>query len=320
MDHLSDLPERQPTATPAADLDGRGADRPAATSSPEQGRRPDGAQLERPSPQQPPRPGMRVIAHALGKGGSAKTSGVLTCGAALGSLGFRVLAVDLDPQGMLGANLGGVTVSADSSVGAALGTDLSFADIKVPHVQPGVDLIGAHRGALDAAAVRMSAEPIDGLHWLHDELAALADAYDYCLVDTPPGLGNLTRSALVAADTLLVPLPPEPLAYLGLADLLDVAAKVANRQNPDLRLLGLVLQMYDPRLLVTRSLLEQIEQDGLPVLHTTIPRSTRVPDASGMGLPVTVAFPDSAVAQAYVSLARELAELLPVHASTTTPS
>lgn len=268
-------------------------------------------QLARPQPLRAARPGMRIVVSSLAKGGASKSTTVLTLAEVLGRRGYRVLAVDLDPQGMLGANLAGVTVGSSGSVGAALGTDLTLGEVLVRQVTPGVDLAGAQRSSLEAARVRMQADQVEGLHWLSDELAALRMEYDYCLIDTPPGLDTLSRAALVAADSLLVPLPVEPLAYLGLADLLGVARKVAERQNPDLRLVGILRQFYDPRLLVTRSLLEQLVSDGLPVLRTTVPRSTRVPDASGMGMAVTAAFPDAPVAKAYEALADELVELVP---------
>jgi chromosome partitioning protein len=237
------------------------------------------------------------------KGGVGKTTTVVNLGAYLGAAGAKVLLVDCDPQGNTtgGLGLGSETcglydVLADGvpATHAIVHTATAGVDL-LPST---VELSGAEVGLLDddrpTARLRHALE--EARSW-----------YDYILLDCPPSLGLLTLNALVAADAVLVPVQCEYLALEGLARLMGTLERVRAEANPTLRILGLVMTMYDGRTMLSHQVTAEVRRH-YPSLtfETVIPRNVRLSEAPSFGQAILEYDPSSRGAQAYQSLAREV--------------
>ncbi len=248
----------------------------------------------------------RVIAMCNQKGGVGKTTTTINLGAALAELGRRVLLVDFDPQGSLSVGLGLSPHEIDLSVYDLLMTrDVGVADVLVATDVPGLDLIPSNID-LSAAEVQLVNE-VAREHTLARVLRPALAAYDVVLIDCQPSLGLLTINALTAADGVLVPLECEYFALRGVALLKDTIDKVSERLNPDLRIDGLLGTMYDGRTLHAREVLQTLVDGwGDTVFHTVIRRTVKFSDSTVAGEPILSYASDSAGAQAYRQLAKEV--------------
>jgi chromosome partitioning protein len=245
----------------------------------------------------------RIVAVANQKGGVAKTTSVVSLGAAFADAGLGVLLVDLDAQACLTFSLGVDPEEVEHSVADVLldGVDAATASRELRprlHLLPAtVDLSGVEAMLLPAAD-RESA--------LKTALAGVRAGYDVVLLDCTPSLGLLTINALTAADEVVVPVQCEMLSHRGVGQLLDTVADVRRLLNPDLRVRGLLPTMYDARVAHSRAVLADLgDRYGLPVL-TPVPRSVRFSEAAGAGASVLETAGRSAGAVAYRAVAREL--------------
>ena len=246
----------------------------------------------------------RTVAVANQKGGVAKTTSVISLGAALAEHGLRVLLVDLDAQSCLTFSLGVDSDEVGVSVADVL---LGEADIATATVRLGrdagtaVDLIPA---TIDLAGVEAMLLPLDHRERvLRDALEPLREAYDVVLLDCSPSLGLLTINALAAADEVIVPLQCEMLSHRGVGQLLDTVADVQRLLNDRLLVRGLLPTMFDRRTAHARAVLADVgDRYGLPVLPP-IPRSVRFAEAAGMGGSILRTAHRSAGAQAYRDVA-----------------
>lgn len=257
----------------------------------------------------PTRPkGPRIIAVVNQKGGVGKTTTTINLGAALVESGFRVLLVDIDPQGNASTGLGIDRDRRNLTTYDLLLDDASIQDV----VQStGIDglWIAPATTDLSSADIEMVANEKRN-HLLHDALrqTAIDDfCFDYVLIDCPPSLSLLTVNALVAAHSVLVPLQSEFYALEGLSQLLQTIREVRQSVNQSLRIEGIVLTMYDRR----NNLSRQVEADarenlGDLVFKTVIPRNVRVSEAPSYALPVLEYDSTSKGSQAYRSLANEV--------------
>jgi len=251
----------------------------------------------------------RVVAVANQKGGVGKTTTALNLAASLAATGQRVLLVDTDPQGNLtsGVNLKG-QAAAGGTVYNALTQVEPLTDAR-PFIlatrTPRLEIIPADR-SLTGAEIEMV--PLDRREErLRMLLATVRDQYDYVFIDSPPSLGLLTLNALVAADTVLIPLHCEYYALEGLADLWGTIRRVRGALNPSLDIEGVLFTMFDERTNLGQQVAREVRaffKDK--VFRTTIPRNVRLGEAPSHGLPVIEYDPKSRGSEAYVALAKEV--------------
>ena len=253
-------------------------------------------------------PGPRIIAVANQKGGVGKTTTTINLGAALAEQGCRVLVVDLDPQGNASTGLGIETGNREFTTYDLILGDAELSEVVQQTETGNVMIVPANVDLSSADMELISNEKRSFL--LHDALRQRAiDDYhfDFVLIDCPPSLNLLTVNAMVAAHSVLVPLQSEFFALEGLSQLMLTIREVRQSANPNLRIEGVVLTMYDGR----NRLSQQVEADardnlGELVFQTIIPRNVRVSEAPSFAMPVLSYESESKGAQAYRPLAREL--------------
>lgn len=251
------------------------------------------------------RPLPRVFAVANQKGGVGKTTTTVNLGAALADLGFRVLVMDLDPQGNTTTGLGIEARNFDNSVYDVLLHDVPLEDtieptsIKNLFVAPAtIDLAGAEIELVPAFSRELR---------LRRAVEELGDDFAYVLIDCPPSLGLITINGLAAASEVLVPIQCEYYALEGLGQLLRNVELVRANLNPMLAVSMIVLTMYDARTKLADQVVREVRQHfGPAVAHTVIPRSVRISEAPSFGQPVTLHDPSSRGAIAYRELAKEV--------------
>lgn len=253
----------------------------------------------------------RIIAVANQKGGVGKTTTTINLGAALAELGFNVLLVDLDPQGNATTGLGIEKDTGKLSTYDLLLNDAPLLDLVE---QSTVEGLWIAPGTTDLSSADIELVAIEKRNYLlrdalrNPEVARMR--LDYILIDCPPSLSMLTVNAMVAADSVLVPLQCEFYALEGLSQLLLTIRQIRASANPALRIEGVVMTMFDAR----NNLSRQVDSDardnlGELVFKTVIPRNVRLSEAPSYALPVLQYDGASTGSAAYRALARELALL-----------
>ncbi len=251
-----------------------------------------------------PRPTPRTIAVANQKGGVGKTTTAISLGAALADLGYRVLLVDLDPQGNATTGLGINNRALQVTI-----YDVLLRQEKLDNcIEPtAVRNLFVAPSTLDLAGAEIELVPEMGREQrLSKALASLADQYDYVLIDCPPTLGLLTVNAMVAAREVLVPIQCEYYALEGIEQLQRSIDRVATHLNPELSISAIVCVMYAKTKLADDVVRVVRGRFGDLVCKAVVPRSVRVAEAPSYGKPITVFDPSSAPAEAYRRVAEEV--------------
>jgi chromosome partitioning protein len=244
----------------------------------------------------------RVIALANQKGGVAKTTTTLNLGVAFGEMGYRVLLVDLDPQGNLTMSQGLNPDVIERSMFDVLVHKVPISEV-IEHRE--VDLAVA---SIDLAGAELALSSLIGRERsLEKALVEVRNAYDFVLIDTPPSLGLLTINAFVAATGVIVPVQCEYLSLRGLVQLENTLAMVRENLNPNVGVEGIVATMFDGRTLHSREAIEILEENfGELVYRTRIRKTVRYAEAPVKGSSVLKYDPTGAAAEAYRELAREI--------------
>lgn len=251
------------------------------------------------------RPLPRTIAMANQKGGVGKTTSAINLSASLADMGYRVLVIDLDPQGNATTGLGINARNLRYSVYDVLMRDAPMEDcveatsIRNLFIVPTtIDLAGAEIELVPAFSRELK---------LKRAIARVIDDFDFVIIDCPPSLGLLTINALAAATEIVVPIQCEYFALEGLGQLLRNVNLVQANLNPQLEISAIILTMYDARTKLSDQVMREIRSHfGERVCKNIVPRSVRLSEAPSFGQPITVFDPTSRGAIAYRELAKEI--------------
>ena len=247
----------------------------------------------------------RVLAIANQKGGVGKTTTAVNLGAALASLDYRVLVVDLDPQGNASTGLGLNPRNMASSMYDVILHDLPLEDCAEPSAVRNLFVAPA---SLDLAGAEIELVPAFSRELrLKKAIEEVLDDYDFVVIDCPPSLGLLTVNGLAAATEVVVPIQCEYYALEGLGQLLRNVALVQKNLNPKLEVSALVCVMYDARTKLSDQVVQEVRDHfGDKVCRTVIPRTVRLSEAPSYGQPIITFDPSSRGAIAYRELAKEV--------------
>lgn len=249
----------------------------------------------------------KIFCVANQKGGVGKTTTAVNLAAGLAQIGQRVLLVDLDPQGnaTMGAGINKATLKA--SIYEVL---VGMSDVKsaCQTSETGkFDVLPANRELAGAEVELVEIENRETR--LKSALAEVDNDYDFILIDCPPALSMLTLNGLCAAHGVIIPMQCEYYALEGLSDLVNTIKKVHAKLNPDLKIIGLLRVMFDPRMTLSQQVSAQLEQHfGDKVFQTIIPRNVRLAEAPSYGMPGVNFDQASKGAQAYIAFGAEMVE------------
>lgn len=249
----------------------------------------------------------RVIAVANQKGGVGKTTTAINLAASLAASEFRILLIDMDPQGNCTTGLG-----IEKRPGMATTYETLMGRIPLAEALTETEFDGLLLSPADQNLVAANLELVDQPNresQLRQALAPYRDQYDYTIIDCPPALDLLTLNSLVAADTVLVPIQCEFFALEGISQLLDTVDRLRGSFQPGLRIEGILLTMYDDRTNLTRQVASDLKEFFADqVFETVIPRSVRLAEAPSYGKPIISYDPRSRGAESYIKLAKEIVQ------------
>jgi chromosome partitioning protein len=254
----------------------------------------------------------KIFCVANQKGGVGKTTTTVNLAAGLAKIGQRVLMIDLDPQGNATMGSGVDKRTLELTIYDVLLENASIAEARVKSEKLiaggcSYDILGANRDLAGAEVELVDVERREKR--IKTAIAAVADEYDFVLIDCPPSLSMLTLNGLCCANGVIVPMQCEYFALEGLTDLVNTIKQVHANLNPDLQIIGLLRVMFDPRITLQQQVSEQLKSHfGSKVFNTVIPRNVRLAEAPSYGLPGVVFDSSARGSQAFVEFAAEMVE------------
>ncbi len=247
----------------------------------------------------------RIIAIANQKGGVGKTTTAINLSSCLAEAGERVLTIDLDPQGNATSGLGLEKGELEETVYEMMLGDCELEECLQSEVQENLDVLPSDSNLSGAEIELLDVERKE--YVLKQHLEKVKDQYDFILIDCPPSLSLLTINALVAADTVLVPIQCEYYALEGLSQVLRTVGLVRKKMNPSLELEGVVFTMYDARTNLSLEVVENVKNNlNEKIYKTIIPRNVRLAEAPSHGMPINLYDSKSTGAESYRLLAAEV--------------
>ncbi len=248
----------------------------------------------------------KIISFCNQKGGVGKTTSAVNVAASLGILGYKVLLIDLDPQGNATSGVGISKKSLKASINDVILGDIAAKDAIRKTEYTNLDVIPANI-ALAGAEYNLY-EGGGNEHIIKDALEPIKDEYDYIIVDCPPSLSMLTVNSMVASDGVVIPMQCEFYALEGLSQLTVTVNKIKSNFNPKLNITGLLITMYNGRLLLSMQVINELKKHYSDRLFDTkITRGVKVSEAPGFGMPVYYHDKKSKGAVEYLAVAKELA-------------
>lgn len=246
----------------------------------------------------------KIISFSNQKGGVGKTTTCVNLSAYLATKGYKVLIVDLDPQGNATSGLGFAKSEIKNSLYNVMIDDMPIADAVVKTCVENLDLLPS---SIDLAGAEVELVYIKNReHVLKRVLEKARGSYDFITIDCPPSLGLLTINALAASDTVIIPIQSEYYALEGLSQLMNTIRLVVKHLNPALKIEGVVLTMNDNRAIISRQISEEIKKFfGKRVYETAIPRNIRLAEAPSHGVPIMFHDTKCTGAKAYLAFTDE---------------
>lgn len=247
----------------------------------------------------------RIIAIANQKGGVGKTTTAINLSASLASLGQKVLALDMDPQGNMTSGLGVNKEEAENTVYDLIIGNVGIEECIYENVIENLDVLPSN---INLSAAEIELIGIDNKEYLlKEEVDKIRDRYDFIIIDCPPALSMLTINAMTTADSVIVPIQCEYYALEGLSQLIHTIELVQERLNAALEIEGVVFTMYDARTNLSLQVVENVKDNlNQAIYKTIIPRNIRLAEAPSYGMPITLYDPRSTGAESYMLLAEEV--------------
>ena len=247
----------------------------------------------------------RIIAIANQKGGVGKTTTAINLSASLASLGNKVLALDLDPQGNMTSGLGVDKDQVENSVYDLIIGQTGIEECICKEVIENLDVLPSN---INLSAAEIELIGVENKEYIiRNEMEKVKERYDFVIIDCPPALSMLTINAMTTADSVLVPIQCEYYALEGLSQLIHTINLVQERLNPALVIEGVVFTMYDARTNLSLQVVENVKDNlDQTIYKTIIPRNIRLAEAPSYGMPINLYDPKSTGAESYLLLAEEV--------------